>query len=194
MNQTIKWLTGLPSCCALRYSRLGRPGALMRAFAAIGTVLACSAHAITIPIGTTVADDLIINFDFTGQSPAPPYDFIQGDLNYAGQDAAETVFVDVFTELNGVDLFFSIAIPGPNSVGFSFVNPFPEFVDGQFSMGIRIATGAVELTSTSAIGTIIGDGSATIVGVVAGVPEPTTMALLGVGLVVLGASRRRNPS
>jgi hypothetical protein len=79
------------------------------------------------------------------------------------------------------------------TVTFSDTAPgSPDFLDGVFSIGFRVNTGALELTSLEGEATNHAGDSATISGVAAAVPEPGVTGLLAVALGLLALSRRRS--
>ena len=67
-----------------------------------------AANAIPIPVASGVGNGLIVNFDFTGSTLAPPYASIVTTFSLQGLGAGEQVFLDVFAGLN--------AAPGPNQL------------------------------------------------------------------------------
>jgi len=50
--------------------------AIRRLSVALAIALTTSAWAVPMPVGSGPADDLLVNVDFSGETPAPPYNFM----------------------------------------------------------------------------------------------------------------------
>jgi len=161
-----------------------------------------------IPVGNSLADDLVFNFDFTGATPAAPYDVIAVILNavLTGPDPYAVV-IDLTPEfdLMGSSLLTltlpSISSPSNLLVTITLSNvllSFPGFDDGIFSAGIRTNLPGATLTSIGASGTNQLGQSTGLIAPINDVPEPSTVLLLAFGLLVAYAMRRhqtqRRPS
>src|SRR5437660_2174144 len=80
---------------------LGRVLLITQILLAMAFAPGASAFPLPIPVGTTSADDLIINFDFTGSPPPPPYVSLAGLAMFSGGALGDTLTVDIFGDLNG---------------------------------------------------------------------------------------------
>lgn len=164
-----------------------------------------SVEAVPVPVGTTPADDLIFNFDFTALLPGAPYDAVSVTVRFDGRDFGEGIFQDLFNSLDGSGGILSAFGPVTCSdfptcsiltITTSATSPpspgTAEFLDGIFSMGYRIDTGAVELVSIT--GTVTNSAGATVTitpSPATPVPEPATLLLLTAA--ACGLSIRRKP-
>jgi hypothetical protein len=160
--------------------------------------LAEPAHAIPLPIGTT-----IVNFDFSGEVPPPPYNTVLTQFVFTVTGGVLFSSFSIYNDLNGGDVIFS------TNLGFSSGNPssslsFPLSVsetggpsdfmlDGQFSFGFVLASGLVDLTFTDTANgssatpvTINGEVAAT------DISEPSMDFLFALGLAALLVSRQRS--
>ena len=114
-----------------------------------------AANAIPIPVASGVGNGLIVNFDFTGSTLAPPYASIVTTFSLQGLGAGEQVFLDVFAGLNAApgpnQLIVANASNGLNVDGLKAFSPLPflpnraGYPDGVYSFAFRINQGTAEL-------------------------------------------------
>jgi hypothetical protein len=163
-----------------------------------GLALSTPVDADPIPIGTTPADDLIFNFNFAAVLAGAPYSKVSIDIDMAGFSVGDALFVDIFKDLNGgggIDFSFgpvTCTLCGSGVVHINVLYTSPgsmDVLDGVFSVGLRLGSGAMDLTSIVATATNAAGGSTTLPGTPIAVPEPGTMSLLLLALAAMGRKR-----
>lgn len=160
-----------------------------------------SAAATAAPLTLNAGDTYTLNFDFSLQSPAPPY----GGMVMFLQPSNLTLGTDVGT----VTLFGGLQASGTQYSSLPINSNLynigsPEVLDGMFSIVVALSQGSIVLdpiargvnivkdTSLSnAVKTVVTGDVSPSLSVQGAVPEPATLALSVLALSGLAAVRRR---
>ena len=158
---------------------------------------------VPVPVGTSPGDDLLFNFLFPGtMSQVEVQLHLQtAAMNPPQNNVATDLTVDYFTGLSGSGAVTPFLVFGssPSDSGWGVtlttLNQMPpSALDGEFSIGLRIGSGAIDLTAITGSGsTALGLPVAVTPTQVPGqIPEPRSLALLlaATGALVSRAYRR----
>lgn len=163
---------------------------------AMATAASLSAQAITLQTG----ESAVFNFDFTGQTPAPPYTGqVTAGFSFANVDlGTDQLRLEAFGDLGatGTSVFTQTYSFFPVSIEEFFAPGLTELLDGVYSVRLSADHGPFDVTGSvaKAFKQELGSPFATITGTLAtSIPEPAALALLGGGMLAVAAFRRRRP-
>ena len=127
-----------------------------------------------------------------------PYTGVSIIANLTGFTIGDALVFDVFNGLNGtggVDFFLgpvSCALCGNGMLQITIMYnslASADVLDGVFSVGFRLGSGAMDLTSVIATATNAAGASLTLPGTPVSVPEPGTMSLVLLALAAMARKR-----
>jgi len=160
---------------------------------AVAATTAMSGNAWAEPL-PVAPDETIYNFEFTATA-ALPLSPVTLSFEFMGWDVDEELLVTVYNGLDGTGGsqlavatfggFPSLSVLLPGSI-------YPGTLDGVFSVGLALASGAAELTGFCVRSTDAQGNAATGCAVAQAVPEPASGALVLLALVLLGVVTARN--
>ncbi len=161
------------------------------AMVALSLVIVSPAQAILLNTG----DSVVFNFDLTaGAPPPPPYIDVQTNFYFSGFDAGEHVTAEIFGDLDALGpLANSFTLDGPvTSIGIGFSGVGTE--DGVFSAKLVADQGPFDVDGAEGLGYVFIDNvfqnTSFVPATISGAPEPTSLALVGMGALVAAAMRR----
>jgi hypothetical protein len=149
-------------------------------------LLVLSSHSARASLVLSSGQTAIYNFDFTGQSPSPPYFQMTVQIDYCCATGGAMGSADVYSGLNASGVILNLFTGPVPTTSQSFNTSNLSFTDGLFSVLVAATAGSFGSSATAFASDANGKLLASVSGQLATTPLPATLPLFASGLGVMG--------